>query len=141
MDIAKFEFGGSTIPLTITLKEVYAIREKFDFNILKLFIEDENAAHQIQRLALDDEFAIDVCWYLLESKLPYSKEKFIENITDMTVIEQFREAFWAAIVNFSSPLKRSALVQFWKEMKKEIRNVDVAKLISEASSTGSKAGE
>ena len=141
MEIAKFEFSGTTIPIILTLKEVYEIRSKFDFNVLRLFIEDENAAQQIQRLALDDEFAIDLCWHMIESKVSYGKDKFIENMTDMTVMDAFREAFWAAVVNFSSPLKKSALIQFWRELKKEIKNVDVAKLMSGTSSTDSRAGE
>lgn len=141
MEIAKFEFNGDTILIQLDLKTVYSIRDKFDFNVMKLFIEDEKAAHQIQRLALDEEFAIELCWFMIEKQVKYSKEKFIENVSDLSVLDQFREAFWAAVVNFSNPLKKAALLQMWKEFKKEVRNLDVTKLISEQLSTDSKAGE
>jgi hypothetical protein len=133
-NIAKFTFNGRSYPIEITWKLAYStLPEKFEIEILKLFINDQITNKVVSQLLLDDELALKVCWFFLEPQVSFDFDKFVELLdTEPEAIDGFREVFWGAVVNFSSPQKKGVLRDLWDQMKKEMKAL---KLESPASST------
>lgn len=141
--IAKFTFGGKQYPITITWSSAYnTLPEKFDIEILKLFINEEQTQKTIQSLLADDELALKLCWFYIEPQVQFDWDKFLELLDEEPeAIENFRETFWAAVVNFSSPQKKGVLLEMWKIMKREMKQLSLESQISSKSSTESNPEE
>jgi hypothetical protein len=82
------------------------------------------------KLLLDDQYSLDLAGYFA-TKAGHDWEKIQDKITDLNFLSEFQEAFWAAIVNFSNPLKKDLLIKIWTLLKKEIKHL---KLENEPSS-------
>lgn len=137
--IAKFTFNGRSYPIEITWKLAYStLPEKFDIEVLKLFINDEVTQKVVGQLLLDDELALRVCWFFLEPQVSFDFDKFIELLdTEPEAIDNFREVFWGAVVNFSSPQKRGVIRDLWDQMKRELKAFKIASTTSPNSSSDS----
>ena len=63
-------------------------------------------------------------WYHYVS--PYC-ESFESSLDDITpeMLNEFRDKFWSAVVNFTNPSMRKALMEFKKMILKELQSVDV----------------
>ena len=88
----------------------------------------------MMQLLVDPTYTIDLCWYFTEKKVEFGKEEFYELLGTAAGLDEFREAFWASIVNFSSPHIQKMLIEMWAEMKKELKRF---KVDSERSTTSS----
>jgi len=134
-NVAKFTLDGKTYVIKIDFKTAYVLTEKFDFPILKLFIDEQLTQQMMMKLLLDTQYTIDLCWYFLENKVTFGKQALFEYITDAASLEPFREAMWAAVVNFSSPLIRGMLMDMWTTSKKELKRLKVdSEILTQSSS-------
>jgi hypothetical protein len=125
--IAKFLFNGKTYPIEITWKLAYStLPSRFDLEILKLFIDEKVTNTTAGRLLLDDEVTLNLCWFFLEPQVTFDFDKFLELLdSEPEAIEGFREVFWAAVINFSSPQKKGVLRDLWDQMKREMKQLKI----------------
>lgn len=137
--IAKFTFGGKQYPIEINWSSAYnTLPEKFEINILKLFVNEEETQRTVANLLNDDELALRLCWHYLEPQVTYDWDKFLQLLDEEPeAVEAFRETFWAAVVNFSSPQKKGVLLDMWKIMKRELKQLSLDSTTSSKSSTES----
>ena len=124
-NIPKFTIGNKTISLKLTFPTVFTLAEKYDFHVLKLFVEEELTQRSMMQLLVDPMYTIDLCWYFTEPKVEFGKEEFHEKLGSAAGLDEVREAFWASIVNFSSPHIRKMLIEMWAEMKRELKRFKV----------------
>jgi hypothetical protein len=141
--IAKFSFAGKHYPVNITWSSAYnTLPEKFDIEILKLFVNEEQTQKTIQSLLADDDLALRLCWFYLEPQVQYDWDKFLQLLDEEPeAVENFRETFWAAVVNFSSPQKKGVLMEMWTIMKREMKQLSLESQILSKSSTESSPEE
>ena len=138
-NIAKFTFSGKTYPIAITWSLAHAtLPEKFNIEILKLFVDEATTQRTINNLLMDDDLALRLCWFFIEPQISYDWDKFLSLLDEETeAIDNFREVFWGAVINFSSPQKRGVLGDMWKIMKRELKQLNLDSLQSSTSSTES----
>lgn len=136
-----FEFRGKKYPIDITYyQSIKILPEKFGINLSKIFTDGEVAADTMQTLILDDEKTLDLCWHYLNEKTEIEFDEFLEIISGKD-LERFREDFWAAVVNFSSPLKKKLLQDLWSQFKKDLKKADLTMETSDVSPSTSKPEE
>jgi len=136
-----FEFRGKKYPIDITYyQSIKILPEKFGINLSKIFTDGEVAADTMQTLILDDEKTLDLCWHYLNEKTEIEFDEFLEVISGKD-LERFREDFWAAVVNFSSPLKKKLLQDLWSQFKRDLKKADLTMETSDVSPSTSKPEE
>jgi len=136
-----FEFRGKKYPIDITYyQSIKILPEKFGINLSKIFTDGEVAADTMQTLILDDEKTLDLCWHYLNEKTEIEFDEFLEIISGKD-LERFREDFWAAVVNFSSPLKKKLLQDLWSQFKRDLKKADLTMETSDVSPSTSKPEE
>ena len=136
-----FEFKGKKYPIDITYyQSIKILPEKFGINLSKIFTDGDVAADTMQTLILDDEKTLDLCWHYLNEKTEMTFDEFLETISGKD-LERFREDFWAAVVNFSSPLKKKLLQDLWNQFKRDLKKADLTMETSDASPSTSKQEE
>ena len=136
-----FEFRGKKYPIDITYyQSIKILPEKFGINLGKIFTDGEVAADTIQTLILDDEKTLDLCWHYLDEKTELTFDDFLQTITGKD-LDRFREDFWAAVVNFSSHLKKDLLQDLWKQFKKDLKKASLTMETSDALPSTSKPEE
>ena len=136
-----FEFRGKKYPIDITYyQSIKILPEKFGISLSKIFTDGEVAADTMQTLILDDEKTLDLCWHYLNEKTEIEFDEFLEVISGKD-LERFREDFWAAVVNFSSPLKKKLLQDLWSQFKRDLKKADLTMETSDVSPSTSKPEE
>ena len=138
-NVAKFTLNNKIHVIKIDLKTQYQLIEKFDFSTLKLFLDDQLTRQVMIKLLLDTEFCLALLWFFIEKKVDYSRDTMLDYVGNAEGLEEFREAIWAAVVNFSSRLIRPTLMEMWKQLKHEMRTFDLGSEISKTSSSDSEA--
>jgi len=136
INIIRFKLGKEEIPIKINwLLALNELPEKFDIRICKLFdpAHSDDTQAVMQKLLLDDEYCLKLCWYFVALKSEMTYDTFLEQLESSHNLESFREAFWAAAVNFSGPLKKGLMIDAWKEFKKELKNFSISRAIAEQS--------
>jgi hypothetical protein len=125
--ISKFTFGDKTYPIIVTWSLAYnTLPEKFNIEILKLFVDEQLTQATTHRILVDDDLALRLCWFFLEPQVSYDWDKFLELLDqEPEAVENFRESFWSAVVNFSSPQKKGVLIEMWKLLKRELRQLSL----------------
>jgi hypothetical protein len=125
--VSKFSFNEKSYPIVITWSLAYnTLPEKFNIEILKLFVDEQLTQSTTNRILVDDDLALRLCWFFLESQVTYDWDKFLELLdSEPEAIENFRETFWSAIVNFSSPQKKGVLLEIWKVLKREMKQLSL----------------
>jgi hypothetical protein len=125
--VSKFSFNEKSYPIVITWSLAYnTLPEKFNIEILKLFVDEQLTQATTHRILVDDDLALRLCWFFLESQVTYDWDKFLELLdSEPEAIENFRETFWSAIVNFSSPQKKGVLLEIWKVLKREMKQLSL----------------
>ena len=138
-NIAKFTFGGKSYPIAITWSLAYnTLPEKFNIELLKLFVDEATTQKTISNLLMDDDLALRLCWFFVEPLVSYDWDKFLVMLDEETeAVDNFREVFWGAVVNFSSPQKKGVLEDMWKIMKRELKQLNLDSTPSSTSSTES----
>ena len=126
-NIAKFTFNNKTFPIVVTWSLAYnTLPEKFGIEILKLFVDDKITQETTSRVLVDDDLGLRLCWFFIEPQVEYDWDKFLSLLDDEPEgIENFRDVFWGAIVNFSSPQKKGVLQDMWKAMKREMKQLSL----------------
>lgn len=120
-NVAKFTLNGKIHVIKIDLKTQYLLTDKFDFNILKMFFDDNLTREMMLKLLLDTEFCLKLLWFFIEKKVEYSHDDMLDHVGTADGLDEFKEAVWAAIVNFSSKLTRPALIEMWSQLKHKLR--------------------
>lgn len=130
--MSKFKFMGVEYPIQINYWEaVTVLPEKFKINLTKIFIDNQAAEETMQALVLDDEKTLELAWHYVGSSSSFDKQKFFENMQGKD-LDQFREDFWSAVINFSPPLKRNLMDDLWRTFKKELKQADLQNETSDA---------
>lgn len=129
--MAKYSYNSQPVNLTFGYLEAYRELPKYGLDLLSIF-DAENTV--IQKIMLDDRVMLDVRFYFLKREgLAADFEESLEDFTSVQM-QQFREAFWEEVVNFSAPPARKALREMWTEAKRQLNSVD---RISTSSSSNS----
>jgi len=115
-NIGKQEYN---IKLTYGLS-VNVLPDKFNINLTKIFVDSELASKTMETLVLDDERTLSLMWFFVEPTASIDYDTFLEKVSPQE-LEEFREAFWAEVVNFSGSLKKNMMLQMWTEFKKELK--------------------
>lgn len=136
-NIPKFTLNKKIYVIRIDLKTNYQLTEKFDFNILKLFLDEAVTRQAMLKLLLDTEFCIDLMWFFIEKKVDFNKDTMLEYIDTAAGLDEFKEAVWASVINFSSPLIRKMLIEMWGQLKHELKNFKIDLETSTSSSSAS----
>jgi hypothetical protein len=125
--ISKFSFNDKTYPIIVTWSLAYnTLPEKFNIEILKLFVDEQLTQQTTNRILVDDDLCLRLCWFFIEPQVQFDWDKFLELLDqEPEAIENFRETFWSAIVNFSSPQKKGVLLEIWKLLKKEMKQLSL----------------
>lgn len=112
-----YPFMGKDHVIEIEIPQAFLFKSEFGINLLKMF-EDENINTIAVTLALDDEKIIEIWWWFISKKLgndPSTRAQAIDNLTRES-LSQFKDAFWAAIVNFSDPAIKEALIDLKRRL-------------------------
>ncbi len=130
--IAKFTFHGKTYPISINWTMAYnTLPEKFGIELLKLFVDNQTTQDIAQKVLVDDSLTLNLCWFFIEPHVSFEFEKFLELLDEEPEgIDNFREVFWGAVVNFSSAHKRGMLKEIWDLLKKEMKQLSLASVLS-----------
>lgn len=117
--MAEYLYRGQKVPLKITYGLACGRLDELGLDILSLF-EDDNQV--IPTIMLNDKVMLRVRFYFLQEA--GVEDDWENSISDMTPqeMQNFKEAFWDEVVNFSPPPAREALRQFWVETKKRLKS-------------------
>ena len=136
MSIA-YEFKGIKYPIKLNyLEALRVLPDKFDINLSKIFTDGEAASETMQALILDDERTLNLLWYYMQDTAPFTQDEFLEMMSGRD-LERFREDFWAAVVNFSGPLKKNLLTEMWNQFKRDLKKAELQSETSDASPSNS----
>lgn len=113
-----FKFKESKIPLEITFKEAYKLLPKYDIKILGLLVED-NIATTLQTIITDDLKMLGLWYEFIKDHTAGTFEDLVDELTPGD-FKSFKETLWTAIVNFTDPQLRPALVKGREEVEKEL---------------------
>ncbi len=125
-----FKVGDQVFTIQMNFQAAYKLVDKFDFNIITLFLNEEETEKTMMRLLLDNEFSLKLMWHLIENKFNGDYDKLLEKLETAAELDPFRDALWSAVVLFSSPQLRELLRQSWERLKKDLKKVDLDSLIS-----------
>ena len=117
-----YRFMDTDHPIIIEIPQAFLFKTEFGMNLLKMF-EGDNINTISVTLALDDEKIIEIWWWFISKKLGDSndvRERAIDNLTRKSLSE-FKECLWAAIVNFSDPAIKQALLDLKRRLPELLR--------------------
>ena len=134
-EIVRYRLGTYEIILEINLTEARKLDKQFGLKLMDFFVDNEKTMEAVQKLILDDDFTIDLLWYYFGNQHKVNREIMEGQLTSLDLLDEFREKFWAAVVNFTSAHKKKILLDLWDQMKKEIHKFDVAQMMSNVSSS------
>lgn len=136
-----FEWRKKEYPIKITyLDSIKVLPDKFGISLTRIFTDGNAAAETMQALILDDEKTLGLAWHYIEPLTDTTYDEFLETITGKD-LERFREDFWAAVVNFSGPLKRNLLQEMWNQFKRDLKKAELVSETSDVSSSDSNQEE
>ena len=108
------KFMGTDIPIKISYKAAWFDLPDLGIDILDIF-KDQST---MMAILTNDRVMIPVLYYFCDKHCS-TLENAIENLTP-SVMEEFREAFWNEVINFTSPQMRPALQETMKMLKTEL---------------------
>jgi hypothetical protein len=109
---------------------------KFNIHLADLVSDMQKSNETVNTILLNDNIIIQLMWYYLKPHVTCEWEDFLKQV-EATEVHKFRESFWEAVLDFSGPLKTPILTQLWKEVKKELREVNLEELASKYSQEAS----
>ncbi len=122
---AEFTFKNKKIPVVFTVGKAISFKTLFDINLLNLF-ESNNLDMFGITIALNDEKMVDIWWHFVEEHFS-NREECIEELTRDKLTE-FKEAFWAAVVNFTDPAGKPILLELKKRLPELLKQQVVEQL-------------
>jgi len=133
-EIVRYKLGTYEVIIDINLIESRKLEKQFNLKLMDFFVDNEKTMEAVQKLILNDDFTLDLLWYYFGNQHKVPRDVMEELITSLDVLDDFREKFWAAVVNFTSAHKKKILLDLWAQVKTQIKKFDVAEMISNASS-------
>lgn len=130
-----FKIGEQVFTIKMVFQLAYKINDKFDWNIITLFLDEAQTERTMMKLLLDNEFTLKLMWLLIEDKFVGDYDKLLEKLETAAELDPFRDALWSAVVLFSSPQLREILIQSWARLKKDLRKLDLDSLLLTKSSS------
>lgn len=113
-----FKFKGDKIPLEIRFIDAYKLLPKYGIHILGLLVE-ENIVKTMTTM-LTDELQILGLWYeYVKDRNVGSFEELLEDLTPED-FKSFKEGLWTAIINFTDPQLRTALIKGREELERQL---------------------
>ena len=134
-EIVRYKLGSYDVIIEINLIESRKLEKQFDLKLMDFFVDNEKTMEAVQKLILDDDFTIDLLWYYFGNQHKITREDMEACISSLDLLDEFREKFWAAVVNFTSAHKKKILLDLWAQVKMQIKKFDVAEMMSNASSS------
>jgi len=128
----KYNFNNEVHEIEpITFPQALKWRDQDVINILCM-LDGANFEELFQKLETNDEFLIDMLWKFLDSTL--TKEEFYEAVNRKS-LDEFKEALWNAILNFTKPAVRIMIAEAIVQMRIRMK-VQGKKLVRESLSLG-----
>lgn len=129
----KYNFNGEVHEIKpITFPEALKWRDNDTLNILCM-LDGANFDELFAKIETNDEFLIDLLWKFQEQNL--TKNEFYEAINRKS-LEEFKEAMWNAILNFTKPTVRVMIAEAIIQMRIRMKN-EGKRLVRESLSIGS----
>lgn len=113
--MASFKHNGQTVQLNYTYFEAMNTFPGLGLDILGVVTD----ATPILQIMADDKTMIKV-WYHFVKDLEPDFDEALKELKPAEM-QQFKEAFWESVVNFSGPPMRETLNQMWDQVKKELK--------------------
>lgn len=110
-----YKFRGKDIEIGFTMGSAITFKHQFDINLLNLF-EDGNLDKFATTVALNDEKMLDIWWHFVSEKGGYTDREECIDVLTRDSLTEFKEAFWAGVVNFSDPAGKPILLQLKKQL-------------------------
>ena len=136
-----YTFMGKEYPIVIEIPQAFTFKAEFGVNLLKIF-EGDNMNELTVTLALDDEKIIEIWWWFIGKKMgsdAQARENAIDKLTRES-LNEFKEALWAAIVNFSDPAMKPALIEL-KQRLPELLKKQISRLMDELENESSQQNQ
>lgn len=123
-----FKIKNDTFTIRIGYRDsIVILPEKFGIHLSRLFSSEEAASETLSALVLDDERSLKLMYYYVEEQTGSDWDEFLDSVSPKE-LDEFREAFWTEVENFSGPLKKNLLRQIWTEFKREIKKSSLEKM-------------
>jgi hypothetical protein len=113
-----YTFRKEKYPLAINFGDAYSLLPKYGIHVLSLLVDD-NIAKTLTTILTDDLKVMGLWWEFMKDHVSGT---FEENLSDLTPEDftSFKEALWTAIINFTNPRLRPALVKGREEVEREL---------------------
>lgn len=113
-----FTFKGSKIPLDVDFGKAHKVFPKHGLHILGLLV-DENINKTLLTILTDDLQMLNLWYHYVKDLYPSDFEELIDDLTTVD-FKSFKDALWAAIVNFTDPQLRAALIKGREEIERQL---------------------
>ena len=113
--MSSFKHNGQTIQLNYTYFEAMNTFPELGLDILGIVTDTT----PILQILADDKTMIKVWYHFVKDVEPDFDDAL--KALKPAEMQQFKEAFWESVVNFSSPPMRETLHQMWEQVKKELK--------------------
>ena len=113
-----FKFKNDKIPIEITFKEAFKLLPKYNIHILGLLV-DNNIVNTLQTIITDDLKMLGLWYEFVKNHTTLTFDDAVDELTAED-FKSFRDGLWNAIVNFTDPQLRPALVKGREEVEREI---------------------
>lgn len=107
---------GIPIEVIVTYKMAMFDFKAYGLNMLKLF-QDDNA---LMSVMVDDEMLINIMHYYCKEHVSTVEDLVDELDKNPDLMQEFRDQFWDAVLNFTNPLMREALRQTRKLIEEQL---------------------
>lgn len=134
-EIVRYKLGTYEVIIDINLIESRKLEKQFNLKLMDFFVDNEKTMEAVQKLILNDDFTLDLLWYYFGNQHKVPRDVMEELITSLDLLDDFREKFWAAVVNFTSAHKKKILLDLWAQVKTQIKKFDVQETMSNVSSS------
>ena len=115
LPIMQFKHNDQTIRLNYTYFEAMNTFPDLGLDILGIVTD----ATPIIQIMADDKTMIKI-WYHFVKDMEPDFEEALRSLKPAEM-QQFKEAFWESVVNFSSPPTHKTLRQMWDQVKEELK--------------------
>lgn len=113
--MTSYKFDGKQIPIKITYKEAEEDLYNQGIDLLDMFSEN-HVGEALQKILLNDRFMLKLWWNYIEPHVKMTYEEARDKLTP-DGLQEFRDAFWEAVVNFTPPPVRKELREAWSQAK------------------------
>jgi hypothetical protein len=113
-----FTFKGSKIPLEVNFGKAFKVFPEYGLHILGLLV-DENITKTLSTILTDDLSMLKLWFYYVKDHHTESFENLIDDL-EAPDFKSFKDTLWTAIVNFTDPQLRPALIKGREEVERQL---------------------